>query len=67
MTDPAALIEEINEQRTNILMAPPSVLRQLLPLSSRIKIPLRRIITYAEVPRAGNESPSGRRFPSPGR
>jgi len=49
MTSPAEMIEKINEQRTNILMAPPSVLRQILPLCSRIKIPLRRIITYAEV------------------
>lgn len=49
MTDPASLIETMNEMRANILMAPPSLLRQLMPLCERIHQPPRRIISYAEV------------------
>ncbi|MDD2534911.1 MAG: hypothetical protein PHC86_09480 [Eubacteriales bacterium] len=49
MTDPAKLIETCNHMRANILMAPPSLLRQLLPHLALLKRPLRRVITYAEV------------------
>jgi putative adenylate-forming enzyme len=49
MTEPAAIIDMFNQMRANILMAPPSLLRQLLPLSGKIARPPRRIITYAEV------------------
>ena len=49
MTEPASLIETMNKMRANILMAPPSLLRQLMPLCSQIRRPPRRIISYAEV------------------
>ena len=49
MTEPDAIIKKFNEMRANILMAPPSLLRNLLPLTSRLAEPPRRIITYAEV------------------
>lgn len=49
MTPPQELIETCNRMRANILMAPPSLLRQLLPFLNALKRPLRRIITYAEV------------------
>lgn len=49
MTRPQELIATCNRMRANILMAPPSLLRQLLPFVSNIKTPLRRVITYAEV------------------
>lgn len=49
MTGPAEIVEIFNRTRTNVLMAPPSLLRQLLPLSSRFDHAPRRIITYAEV------------------
>ena len=49
MTDPREIVTTCNQLRTNVLMAPPSLLRQLLPLSKQIMIPLRRIITHAEV------------------
>jgi phenylacetate-coenzyme A ligase PaaK-like adenylate-forming protein len=49
MTEPAEIIAAINAQRANILMAPPSLLRQLLPLAGQIKTPPRRVICYAEV------------------
>lgn len=49
MTDPLQIIEMLNRMSANILMAPPSLLRQLLPLAGLVKKPPRRIITYAEV------------------
>jgi len=49
MTEPDKIIAAFNQMRANILMAPPSLLRQLLPLAGRILKPPRRIITYAEV------------------
>jgi putative adenylate-forming enzyme len=49
MTEPEKIIEALNEMRANILMAPPSLLRQLLPLAKKIRKPPRRLITYAEV------------------
>jgi putative adenylate-forming enzyme len=49
MTEPQELIETCNQMRANILMAPPSLLRQLIPHLATLKTPLRRVITYAEV------------------
>lgn len=49
MVQPADMIDKINSMSANILMAPPSVLRQLLPHANKIRKPLRRIVTYAEV------------------
>jgi putative adenylate-forming enzyme len=49
MTEPAEIIAEYNRIQANILMAPPSLLRQLLPLAVGISRPPHRIITYAEV------------------
>ncbi len=43
------IIETINEQKINILMAPPSLIRQLLPHKEKIRLKLKRIMTYAEV------------------
>lgn len=49
MTKPEEIIRQFNDLRANILMAPPSLLRQLLPLAALIRRPPRRIISYAEV------------------
>jgi putative adenylate-forming enzyme len=49
MTAPEELIHQINARKINILMAPPSLLRVLLPLVSEIKVELKRIVCYAEV------------------
>jgi putative adenylate-forming enzyme len=49
MTQPREIVDFYNRMNANILMAPPSLLRQLLPLSDAIRRPPRRIITYAEV------------------
>ncbi len=49
MTPVETLISMMNEKKINILMAPPSMLRVLLPHAHRIKYPLKKIITYAEV------------------
>lgn len=49
MTAPDKLIEDINDRRINILMAPPSLVRVLLPFAKEIKVKLKRIVCYAEV------------------
>ena len=49
MTEPLEILAEYNRMQANILMAPPSLLRQLLPLYQQIQSPPCRIITYAEV------------------
>lgn len=49
MTSPTEIIATFNQMRANILMAPPSLLRQLLPFCDQIRRPPVRIITYAEV------------------
>ena len=49
MTDPDEIIRQINQRKINILMAPPSLCRLLIPLAHRIKKPLKMIVTYAEV------------------
>ncbi len=49
MIEPEKAIEMINNQKTNILMAPPSFIRTILHLSNQINVKLKKIITYAEV------------------
>ncbi|MCF7932352.1 MAG: hypothetical protein K9K93_04205 [Acholeplasmataceae bacterium] len=49
MTNPREVILTMNEERTNVLMAPPSMIRFLLPLAKDLIMPLKRVITYAEV------------------
>lgn len=49
MTPMEKFIQDLNLQKTNLLMAPPSFIRQLLPYADRIKVKLKKIITYAEV------------------
>ena len=49
MTPIEEVIEGINSLKINILMAPPSLCRLLLPHAHLIKIPLKMIVTYAEV------------------
>ena len=49
MTPPEEIIRQINQKNINILMAPPSLIRFLLPLKNEIKVKLKKIITYAEV------------------
>jgi len=48
MTPVADIVLAIKKQRINILMAPPSLLRVLLPFASEIH-GLKKVITYAEV------------------
>jgi len=43
------IIKRINNLKINILMAPPSLIRELLPYSNEIQPKIKRIITYAEV------------------
>lgn len=49
MTEIPEILNTYHQMTANILMAPPSVLRQMLPSTSQIRQPPRRIITYAEV------------------
>ena len=49
MTPIPALLEQINTNRINILMAPPSLLRLLLPYVDQIKVAIKLIVCYAEV------------------
>jgi putative adenylate-forming enzyme len=49
MTPPEEIITSINQKNINILMAPPSLIRFLLPLKDEIKVRLKKVITYAEV------------------
>jgi putative adenylate-forming enzyme len=49
MTDVDAVIDAINTERINVLMAPPSMLRILLPRRDRILVPIDTIVSYAEV------------------
>ena len=49
MTDISQAIDEINRRRINILMAPPSFLRLVLPQAHEIKKKPEIILTYAEV------------------
>jgi putative adenylate-forming enzyme len=49
MEDPAMIIDTINMKRINIIMAPPSLLRQLLPLADKVTVQIKQIVSYAEV------------------
>ncbi|QAA76070.1 MAG: hypothetical protein BIP78_0304 [Candidatus Bipolaricaulis sibiricus] len=49
MTDPNVIIDRINDEQITILMAPPSLLRVLLPHVGRIRVKPKRIVSYAEV------------------
>ncbi len=49
MTPINEVIDHINNHKINILMAPPSLCRLLLPYAHLINKPLKMIVTYAEV------------------
>jgi len=49
MTDPGEIVERMNADRINVLMAPPSLLRVLLPHIDTIRVRPKRIVSYAEV------------------
>jgi putative adenylate-forming enzyme len=49
MTPVDDIIRRINDGHINILMAPPSLVRQLLPRAGTITRPLQMIVSYAEV------------------
>jgi putative adenylate-forming enzyme len=49
MTPPEEIIEMLNHNKINLWMAPPSMLRLILPYQKQIKVKLKKIITYAEV------------------
>ncbi len=49
MTKPEELIDKINAKMLTIIMAPPSMLRILINLSKKIKMPIKMIVSYAEV------------------
>jgi putative adenylate-forming enzyme len=49
MTPIEEIIAMINIKRINILMAPPSLIRQLIPYRDKIIVTLKQIVCYAEV------------------
>ncbi len=49
MVDMDKFVFDLNKSKTNVLMAPPSFIRQLLPYFKQINVKLKKIITYAEV------------------
>ena len=49
MTDPTEIVERMNADRINVLMAPPSLLRVLLPHIGKIRVKPKRVVSYAEV------------------
>ncbi len=49
MENISTIINTINTNNINILMAPPSLLRQLLSKANDIKVSLKQVVTYAEV------------------
>ncbi len=49
MTDPEMIVAALNEKHINIIMAPPSLLRLLIPLEPKIATKLKQIVCYAEV------------------
>ena len=49
MTPVDEIIRHINQGKINVLMAPPSLCRILIPVAHRITKPLKMIVTYAEV------------------
>jgi putative adenylate-forming enzyme len=62
MTKPEELVRIMNEKRMNILMAPPSMLRVLMPYAHLIKYALKKIITYAEVLNPADRKQLSERF-----
>ncbi len=49
MTPVEEIISQLNTKHINILMAPPSLIRLLLPIRDEIKVKLKQIVCYAEV------------------
>ncbi|MFH5881123.1 hypothetical protein [Liberiplasma polymorphum] len=49
MSDVDKIIEKINNDKINILMAPPSLIRFILTSKRNIMVPLKKVVTYAEV------------------
>ena len=49
MTPVDEIIDQLNSKRINILMAPPSLLRILLPHKDKIRVKFKQIVCYAEV------------------
>lgn len=49
MSDPKEIVERVNADRINVLMAPPSLLRLLLPHVEEIRVMPKRVVSYAEV------------------
>jgi putative adenylate-forming enzyme len=49
MDDMHKTMKRLNEERFNLLMAPPSYLRQIIKENLQVNVPLKRVITYAEV------------------
>ncbi|MGD9910251.1 MAG: F390 synthetase-related protein [Candidatus Izemoplasmatales bacterium] len=49
MASPETIIKTINEMNINILMAPPSLLRQIIIFAGLIKVKIKKVVTYAEV------------------
>ena len=49
MTPVQAIVDLINSRKINILMAPPSLVRLLLPVHQKIRVKLKQIVCYAEV------------------
>ncbi len=49
MTDPTEIVERMNADRINVLMAPPSLLRVLLPHIGKIRVTPKRVVSYADV------------------
>jgi putative adenylate-forming enzyme len=49
MTDVDEIVRRMNDERTNILMAPPSFLRTLAPSAQALREKPRLIVSYAEV------------------
>ncbi|PKM84327.1 MAG: hypothetical protein CVU86_07785 [Firmicutes bacterium HGW-Firmicutes-11] len=49
MTEVDEIIDALNAGRINILMAPPSMLRILLPKRDQIRTPIDTVVSYAEV------------------
>jgi putative adenylate-forming enzyme len=49
MTDPNELVELVNREKINIIMAPPSMLRILMMHANEIKVKIKLVVSYAEV------------------
>ncbi len=65
MTEPDAIIQTLNRELSNVLMAPPSLLRVLLPVAGQIRVKPGIIVTYAEVLTAADRAMLSRVFGAP--